>query len=313
MMPPPSPGFEQRFRAALAHLNAGELAAAAAECAALRRAAGDDPAVLQLHATIALRSGKPMEARDSIRRSLALRPGHVPSLILAARAAAAAGAPDQAVPLLREAVARAPQLAEPAFLLCRTLLDLDDPSFDAALAHAAKRHAAPAAEWQVLGLALHRAHRHAAALAAFTRAAVADPTLAEAHFGRGLQLREAGRMEEARTTLQLAVSLDPAASGAWFALGLTCQDLRDEAGAASAFQAALDARGDFAEAAVNLGIARQRLGDMAAALDAYRHAVRLRPDSFGRIAQAVTAASTGMLWLDIGAFRRLLEANQPNG
>jgi hypothetical protein len=47
---------------------------------------------------------------------------------------------------------------------------------------------------------------------------------------------------------------------------------------------------------------------MPAAMDAYRSAVRSRPDSFGRIAQAVTAARTGMLWLDPAAFRRALGA-----
>jgi cytochrome c-type biogenesis protein CcmH/NrfG len=62
------------------------------------------------------------------------------------------------------------------------------------------------------------------------------------------------------------------------------------------------------EAAVNLGIALQRLGDMDAAMGAYRSAIAIRPDSLGRIAQAVTADRTGMLYLDLGAFRRRLGA-----
>lgn len=132
--------------------------------------------------------------------------------------------------------------------------------------------------------------------------------LADAEFGRGLLLREAGRMTEARTALLRAVTLDPTAAGAWFALGLTHQGLEDEPAAAIAFQAALRERPGFAEAAVNLGIALQRLGDMQAAIEAYRHAIRIRPDTFGRVAQAVTAARTGMLWLDLAAFRRALGA-----
>jgi hypothetical protein len=47
---------------------------------------------------------------------------------------------------------------------------------------------------------------------------------------------------------------------------------------------------------------------MPAALAAYRQAVRLRPDTFGRIAQAVTAARTGFLCLDPAALRRLLDS-----
>jgi tetratricopeptide (TPR) repeat protein len=304
----PKPSFEQAFMAALAHVNAGNLEAAIAICSQLRQARPADPAVAQLDATIELRMGHPNEALASIRRSLASRPGHVPSLVLAARAALAAGVLGQAVTFLREAVARAPDLAEPAFLLCRTLLLLGDASLDAALDQTAQRHPGQPTEWQQLGLALQRAGKSAAALTAFTRAAAADPTLAAAQFGRGLLLRDASRMPEARAALEQAVALDPTAPGAWFALGLTCQDLDDERGAAAAFEAALRERPDFAEAAVNLGIALQRLGDMPAAMAAYRTAIAIRPDTFGRIAQAVTAARTGMLWLDPAAFRRALGA-----
>ena len=290
----------------MTHLNAGALEQAAGVCEELRQAAPDDPAVLQLHATIALRTGKPNDAWHSIRRCLAMRPGHVPSLILGGRVAREAGIPDQAVPLLREAVARAPDQAEPGFLLCRALLDLNDPSLDAAFAWVAAKHPLQAGEWLRLGIALQRAQRPASALAAFTLAAAADPTLSGAPFGRGLLLREAGRMGEAKAALDQAVAIDPAASAAWFALGLTCQDLSDEAAAARAFAAALAQRADFAEAAVNLGIALQRLGKMPAAIEAYRTAVRIRPDTLGRIAQAVTAAGTGMLWLSPAAFRAAL-------
>jgi tetratricopeptide (TPR) repeat protein len=297
-----------RFRSAIEHLNAGRLDAAAADCAILCRAAPDDPAVLQLQAMIALRGGTPAEALRLIGKSLELRPAHVPSLIVAARAARAAGMLDQSAAVLREAIACAPGLAEPMFLLCLTLLDLDDPALAATVEQAGARFPTQGSEWQELGVALHRAGRHSLALTAFTRAVAADPQQAKSQFGLGLSLREAERMIEARQALQRAVSLDPAASGAWFALGLTCQDLMDEAGAAAAFDAALRSRTDFAEAAVNLGIARQRLGDMDGAIVAYRRAVRIRPDTFPRIAQAVTAAASGMLWLDLGAFRRWLGA-----
>lgn len=302
------PRLQRDFRVALAHVNGGDLQAAATACARLRRAAPDDPAVLQLHATVALRRDAPAEALASIRRSLDGRPGHVPSLILAAQAAYAVGLPGEAMAPLHEAIARVPDLAEPVFLLCRFLLEAGDSSLGAALAAAADRHPGAAAEWQQLGLALQRAAKPAEAMAAFTRAATADPELAAAHFGCGLLLRDAGRMTEAKAALQRTVALDPTAAAAWFALGLTCQDLDDEAAAAAAFQQALHQRPGFAEAAVNLGIARQHLGDMEAAIEAWRAAVRIRPDTFGRIAQAVTSARTGMLCLDPAAFRRRLGA-----
>jgi tetratricopeptide (TPR) repeat protein len=298
--------FEQRLRSALAWVNAGDLARAAEACTVLRQAAPDHPAVLQLHATIALRTGKPAEAWGAIRLALAARPGHVPSLILAGRSALEAGMAGQAVQMLRDAIARAPDHPEPAFLLCRALLGLGDPSLDAALAWTAHRHKSRAVEWQQLGVALQRAQRPDAALAAFTRAAAADPGLATARFGRGLVLRDGGHLAAAKTEFEHAVALDPAAGAAWFALGLTRQDLNDEGGAAAAFRTALDIRPDFAEAAVNLGIALQRLGHMTAAMQAYRTAVRIRPDTFGRIAQALTSARSGILWLSPAALRRAL-------
>ena len=42
---------------------------------------------------------------------------------------------------------------------------------------------------------------------------------------------------------------------------------------------------------------------MAAAKTAYRLALRLQPDTFGRIAQALAAAPIGEVWLDIAALR----------
>jgi len=152
---------------------------------------------------------------------------------------------------------------------------------------------------------LQRANQPLLALAAFTHATKVDPSLAPAWFGRGLLLREAGRMQAAREALRRAVDLNPTAS-AWFALGLTEQDLGCENAAVIAYQAALDARADFAEAAVNLGIAQQRTGDMQAAMASYRRATAIRPDSLGRIAQALTTASTGTLWLTSSSLRDAL-------
>lgn len=286
-MPPTRPhDLERHLAAALACLNVGDLPGAEAACAALRRAVPNHPATLQLHATIASRAGRHGEAREASERSLRLRPRHVPTLLVAARAALALGAHDRAVSLLQRAL-DVEDRPEVAFLLCHALLvggdgtpddgAPDDSALGRAMAGAAARHPSRAAEWRELGIALRRAGRPMAALRALTQAST-------------------------RTSTQ-AVAADPAAC---FALGLTHQDLGDEASAAAAYDAALAAQPDFAEAAVNLGIARQRLGDMAAAMTAYRRAVAIRPDTLARIAQAVTAAGTGVLWLDPAALRRAL-------
>jgi tetratricopeptide (TPR) repeat protein len=194
---------------------------------------------------------------------------HAPTLILAARIELAASKPDAAIAPLRAAVAADPARHEAGFLLCQALA-------------AAGAHADVAAAMQAL--------------------AEQAPAQSKSWLVLGLKLREAGQLAAARDALCHAQPLDVAS----FALGLIYQDLNDEAGAASAFAAALEARPGFAEAAVNLGIARQRMGDMAGAMAAYRQAVHIRADTLPRIAQAVTAAATGRLWLNPAGLRRAL-------
>jgi cytochrome c-type biogenesis protein CcmH/NrfG len=84
--------------------------------------------------------------------------------------------------------------------------------------------------------------------------------------------------------------------------------LRDTPGAIQAYRRSIEAQPDVPEVHVNLGLNLQNAGDLDAAIDSYRRAMRLRPETFGRIAQALTSANKGRLWLDSARLRRLLEA-----
>jgi tetratricopeptide (TPR) repeat protein len=248
------------FRDALAALDANDVTAATAAYLQLHGVAPGHPAVLQLQGEILLRQGALGPARAAAEQSLEARPLHAPTLVLVARVELAAGNPHAAIPPLRAALQVEPARHEAGFMLCEALAAAGDPSLGDAMQALAQAAPAQAKSWLALGL----------------------------------KLREASRLAAARDALRQAQPLDIAS----FALGLTCQDLNDEAGAAAAFAAALAARPGFAEAAVNLGIARQRVGDMPGAMAAYRQAIQIRPDTLPRIAQAVTAASTGTLWLN---------------
>lgn len=214
--------------------------------------------------------------------------------------------------LAREARSREPDAPEPAFLLCCLLLARHDPAANALLGTlAAFNDFAPG--WEELGDAL-RQRQPAAAQVAFGRAAAAYAALevctpsAALAYQLGRALRQIGQLPAARDAMQRATARDPSASHAWFNLGLICQDLSDCPGATRAFRAALAARPGFHEAAFNLGVAYQESGDLDAALDAYALAWRLRPDAFGRIAQALISPSVGRLWLHPSALRRDLAA-----
>lgn len=222
------------------------------------------------------------------------------------------GEAGRALPLARAAQRQAPGEAAPAFLLCILLLQRQDPEANTLLA-ALEAFPGFAPGWDRLGHAL-QPRQPAAARIAFGRAAhayaaqeAASPTADLAH-RLGLALRWAGDLPGARAALERATSRGPALAQAWFTLGLLCQDLGDPGAAVPAFRGALAARPGFHEAAFNLGVALQEAGDLDAALDAYARAWRLRPDSLGRIAQALASPRAGRLWLHPSALQRDLAA-----
>ena len=151
---------------------------------------------------------------------------------------------------------------------------------------------------------------HAAAAGiAFERAAKAYEAVsgtADVAHRLGIVRRQLGDRAGARAALEQATTLDPTLSGAWFLLGLLRQDDHELAEAASAFRAALTARPEYHEAEFNLAVVLQEAGDVEAALDHYARAWRLRPDSFGRVAQALVSPAVGRLWLQPGALMREL-------
>jgi tetratricopeptide (TPR) repeat protein len=271
--------------------------------------------------------------------SLARHPDHVPTLVIAGRAARASDDVAGAAAFFRRAAALAPDRADAAFLTCVTLLELGDPEAGTLLPLLLDRFPDDGEGWRLLGAALQRADQPAAALVAFTRATYTMPSLA-LHLRRGMLLESLGRLaeaadayraaadhasdsgeamlklgmclrrmsdtERAAVALERAVALAPDNSDAWFAAGLVRQDQREFGSAADAYRHALELQPDLAEAAVNLGICHQENGDMAAAKTAYRLALKLRPGTFGRVAQALAAAPMGEVWLDLAALRHSL-------
>lgn len=165
----------------------------------------------------------------------------------------------------------------------------------------------------MLGHGLAQLHPGAArvaferAVSAYKAAEAASATADIAH-RLGVVQRQVGDLAGARTSLERATAHDPAHAAAWFLLGLLRQDAHDAAGAAQAFKSALVARPEYHEAEFNLAVVLQESGDMEAALDHYARAWRLRPDSFGRVAQALVSPAVGRLWLDPAALERDLAA-----
>ncbi|MGA2054833.1 MAG: tetratricopeptide repeat protein [Bradyrhizobium sp.] len=231
-----------------------------------------EPMMSHLLAAVLFASGEIEAARGHIEASLKRRPDNAAGRLLAGRLARTAGDFDRALSHLDHMIAIAPQ--REAFVEKARTLDQAGLRPQARLAWSAILEVVP------------------------------DNVEAVARLGR--LAWEDGETGIAAKFLERAAQKDAPAS-VWFDLGLVRQDLRDDAGAAAAYRKAIELKGDHAEATFNLGVVLQETGALDEAMRAYAKAYRLRPESFGKIAMALTSASHGGLWLDEAALRRGLD------
>lgn len=230
------------------------------------------------------------------------RTDEVAALLLFARVASGSGHAACALDAGRAARTRAPDRAEPVFLLCALLLRAGDPEAGQVLDDGLARFPQPSRGWGDLGTVLLGLKKPEAALVCFARA-LPSVTLT---VRRGTTARDLGRLGEARAAFAEAVRIDPKHARAWFLLGTCAQDGRDLQSAADAYARVLALDPQVAEAAVNLGTVLQEMGDLESARAAYARAVGTRADTFGRVAQALSTSPRGELWLDLGQLRRSL-------
>jgi tetratricopeptide (TPR) repeat protein len=264
---------EDIIRTAAAAFNAGRRDEARKLCEeGLDRAPGE-PMLSHLLAAVLFASDEIEAARTHVEASLAKRPDNAAARLLAARLARAEKDFDRALLHLDHAIAIAPQ--REAFIEKARTLD------QAGLRPQARQ------AWHAI-LEVIPDHSEAAARLGHLAWEDGDAALAKKFLERAAQ-------QEATVSV-------------WFDLGLARQDLRDYAGAATAYRKAIELKSDYVEATFNLGVVLQESGDLDAAMRVYAQAYRLRPDSFGKIAMALTSASHGKLWLDEAALRRALES-----
>jgi tetratricopeptide (TPR) repeat protein len=265
---------EDIVRRATAAFNAGQPDQARRLCEQGLADQPGDPMLSHLLAAVLFSQGEAEGARSHVETSLAKRPGNAAAHLLAARIARAGADFDGALSHLDRAIAIAPQ--REVFIEKARTLD-----------QAGHRPQARAA-WQAI---LKVVPRNAEAAARLGRLAWED-----------------GDTAAASTLLERAAAGDDVPPSLWFDLGLVRQDLRDHMGAASAYRRAIEIKPDYAEAALNLGVVLQESGDLDSAMRAYAKAYRLRPQTFGTIAMALTSAPHGRLWLDEASLRRSLGA-----
>ena len=129
-----------------------------------------------------------------------------------------------------------------------------------------------------LGNVFLRQKRLDAAAASFRRALGIKPDYPEAHNNLGLTLSELGKREEAVLCYRRAIGHKPDYASAYNNLSIVLMELGWLDEAVACCRAALDLDPDFAPAHNNLGSALRDLGHLEDAVNSYRRAVQLRPD-----------------------------------
>ncbi len=299
---PDGHGSQRLFAQALKDIANGRIDEAERSAERLRRHAPNDASVHHLLAAVALLAARPSEAERWALSSLATRPDHAATLVVAAFAARDQGHLELALSRFRRAAACDPARPDAAFgaAVAAISLRLDEPS--AAIDDLSRQFPNHAAGWMEIGSLMERGRRWNLAARAFGHAVRIQPS-AKLCLRLGSALQASGQRGEAATLYQQAIRLDPASQEAWFKLGLALQDGRQPGRAAEAYRNALALCPDLAEAEANLGVVLQDMGDLVAAKQAYGRAINLRPSTFGRIAQALTTAPKGELWMDPAALR----------
>jgi tetratricopeptide (TPR) repeat protein len=126
---------------------------------------------------------------------------------------------------------------------------------------------------------------------------------ARALFGAAQTDAAQGNAARALSRFRRALGLDRTNADGWFGLGLALQDVKDYAAAADAFGQVAALRPGDARALVNRAVSLQQLGNLADAMTSYSLAYQTDPSTFAAISQALSAASTGLLLLDIESLR----------
>jgi len=195
-----------------------------------------------------------------------------------ARLAAEAGRGEEALALMKRAVARdgrQPELWSDFGQLLEQAGRLEEAL--AALRRAAALAPSVAAAHSNLGFVLRRLARAAAAVDSFRKAVSLAPDHPPAHHNLGMALEEVGGHEEARACYQRALALDPGFAHAHLALGHALEAAGDVAAALGHFRRAVERAPDLPVAHLSLGNGLAAANQLGEAEQAFRRALELRP------------------------------------
>lgn len=263
---------------ALALQRAGRLAEAAAAYRRLLDQAPADPEVLHSFGLLCHQRGDPEQALALLRRAVALRPEAAAAHLHLGLVLEHAGALEAALHAYRDAARLAPRAAGAAFNQGVVLLRLSRPGeaegcFRRVLASAP----GDAGAALNLGRALAEQRRWEEAAEACARALALRPDWVAALNGRGGALRRLGRRCEALRAYRRALEVAPEDARLHNNLGAVQNELGRHREARASWERALALDEELPEAHLNLGRMHRETGERPAALRACRRALALAP------------------------------------
>ncbi len=291
----------------------GRLGEAAAVYEAILRLHPDHADALHLLGLVAHQTGRPVEARDLLRRSL-VENGTVAvwhanlGLVLMALAEF-----DEAAESFRRAATLDPELEDAHCQLGNALSQagrLGEAIGSLSAAIGRRPHFSRAINH--LGYLLEQTGNLERAAVCFRKAIAIDPEYAEAHNNLGNVLNSSGRFEEACESYAEAIRSKPDSPEAHSNLGNTLRARGLFCEAIESCRRAIELRPGYVEAHVNLGNALKDHGEIAEAIASYGRAIQIAPDhakAHNNLAEALQ--QRGDLAGAIAGYRNALRA-QPN-
>ena len=237
--------YEARFQQALEHYRAGRLDEAIAMLAALSDQHPDDPRLLLVYATAALRCGDRERGIALLGRVVELQPDNAVAHYQLGVALDEARRTGEALSSYERAIGAKPDFAE---------------------AHNNR------------GVALKALGRPDEALASFERAIRLRPGYAKAHANQANALAQLKRLPEALLAYDRAIGLEPGFAEAHCNRGVTLKDMGRPEEALACFDRAIALRPDDADAHGHRGEVLHLLGRLDKALASYQRAAELAPD-----------------------------------
>ena len=239
-----------------------------------------------------LEQGLAAEAEPLLRQAVALAPDAVDPHANLASALQALGQGEAAIREYLRALEIAPDAAHLRFALASCLQALSRHD-EAVVAYETVLAADPGHAEANYGLAtlFAKLGRTKEAIDRYHAALAADPDFAEASYGLGTLLAQGGKLAEAVACLRQALDVDPAYADAWLRLGLALHDLNRDDDALGAYRAALAAEPDSAAAHYGLGVVLRRLYRDEEAIQHFRAALAIEPEHY----HAMTGLAAALL------------------